>query len=123
MPRSICLLALAFAALALPAAAAAAPAPTLQCGSVVTTSVTLTKDITKCPVDGLVVGASGITIDLNGHKISGTTGNGSPPAGTCSCGVRDDGFGNVTLVNGRIDGFDDGARFTHTSGVVVRGVT
>jgi parallel beta-helix repeat protein len=51
---------------------AAEPAPVLGCGSVVTTSVTLTADITGCTGDGLVVGRDGITIDLGVHRISGS---------------------------------------------------
>lgn len=47
-------------------------APVLGCGSVVTTNVTLTADITGCTGDGLVVGKDGITIDLGDHKIQGS---------------------------------------------------
>lgn len=54
------------------APAAAAPPPVLGCGSVVTTSVTLTADITGCTGDGLIVGRNGITIDLGVHRISGS---------------------------------------------------
>src|SRR3954454_13696195 len=103
MGRVSCLLALAIALLALFATvAAAAPPPSLQCSSVVMTSVTLTHDIKNCPVDGLVVGKAGITIDLNGHRITGTTGDGSAADGTCSCGIDDNGFDNVTVLHGRI---------------------
>jgi parallel beta-helix repeat protein len=48
----------------------AAAKPALGCGSVVTTSVTLTADITGCTGDGLVVGRDGITIDLGHYTIS-----------------------------------------------------
>jgi parallel beta-helix repeat protein len=51
--------------------AAAKPAPVIGCGSVVTSNVTLTADITDCPGDGLVVGRDGITIDLGIHRIAG----------------------------------------------------
>lgn len=44
----------------------------LVCGSVVRSSVRLDHDLLSCPGDGLVVGASGIEIDLGGHRIDGT---------------------------------------------------
>ena len=53
----------------LPSSAVAAPA--LSCGSTVRTSVILRADLTNCPGPGLIVGTGGITIDLNGHLISG----------------------------------------------------
>ena len=57
----------ALAATSLPAEAA----EPLTCGAVVTTDVRLTSDLVDCPGSGLVVGASGITIDLAGHVIDG----------------------------------------------------
>lgn len=57
------------AVLLAPTPAVSAPIP--GCGSVVTTDVTLTADITGCEAAGLVVGRDGITIDLAGHTISG----------------------------------------------------
>ena len=69
----------AIAALALVAALAGAgsasakslPSP-VKCGDTLTHSVKLTADLTDCPGDGLVIGADGITVDLNGHTIDGT---------------------------------------------------
>jgi hypothetical protein len=43
----------------------------LHCGSVVTRSVTLHRDIVGCGHAGLIVGRSGITVDLAGHTIGG----------------------------------------------------
>ncbi len=60
---------------ALPLTAGAAPAP-LSCGSVVTADVRLTSDLVGCPGSGLIVGSSGVTIDLAGHTIGGS-GNGA----------------------------------------------
>ena len=48
----------------------AAAAPPIGCGSVVTKNVVLQADLTDCTGDGLVVGAPGIRIDLNGHRIT-----------------------------------------------------
>jgi parallel beta-helix repeat protein len=96
----------------------------LQCGAVVRSSVTLDHDILRCPVDGLIVGAPGITIDLNGHKITGTTGDGSGAPSDCDCGISDQaGFDRVTVRDGEIDDFDSGVVVAHARGVLVQGLT
>ena len=111
------------AAVTVPSNAAAA-APALSCGATVTTSVTLTQDILNCPVDGLVVGASGITINLNGHKITGTSGAGPDNPDYCLCGVNDrGGYSRLTLRNGRIENFVFGSQFTGAHDIVVRNLT
>ena len=84
-------------ALAAPGVAGAAvPA----CGTNLTHSVTLTGDMTCTTSDGLDVGKSGITINLNGHTITG-------PSGSYD-GVYDSGYGHVTIENGRIRNFYNG---------------
>ena len=62
----------------------------VTCGQVITGNVLLTNDISGCPGDGLIIGAAGIIVDLNGHTISGT-GTGT--------GIRNDGFASVTITN------------------------
>jgi len=63
-------LALAAAALAI---AASQPAFALRCGDVLYQSVTLSGDVVCAPDEyGLVVAASGVRVDLNGFKISGS---------------------------------------------------
>ncbi|HEV2950788.1 MAG TPA: right-handed parallel beta-helix repeat-containing protein, partial [Actinomycetota bacterium] len=52
-----------------------------------------------CLYDGLVVGANGITIDLNGHLIDGKG---------VGAGIRNDGFDSVTVRNGIVEDFDYG---------------
>jgi hypothetical protein len=44
----------------------------VQCGQVITQDVRLDSDL-ECPPDttGLVIGADDVTVDLNGHTISG----------------------------------------------------
>jgi parallel beta-helix repeat protein len=86
----------AFVGVAAPAGAAS-PA-SVACGSKIVTSVKLHHDLVGCPGDGLVVGAPGITIDLNGHTISGT----NAPGGE---GIADDGYGHVVVEHGTIRGF------------------
>lgn len=80
-----------------------APVPTVvNCGDVLTTSVLLLNDLVDCAGHGLVVGAHGITIDLNGHFIIGTG---------LGAGVFNDGFDYVTVTNGAIAEFDYGVQF------------
>ena len=78
------------------------------CGTEVTDDITLTHDLVGCPGDGLVAAASGITIDLGGHTISGAVGD---------AGVRIRAFvHDVTIVNGTITGFSDGVRADISTG-------
>lgn len=86
------------------APASAESPPPLGCGSVVTTDVTLTADITGCPADGLIVGKNGITIDLGRHRISGGLGY-SDVAAPGSVGVRIGGHDGVTLKGAATDPF------------------
>ena len=85
-----CLLLLGVAAVPLPALA-------LSCGAFVSTSVTLTADLLNCPDQGLFVnGASGIVIDLNGHRITGAAGSSSGIGIVHAANVRIVGAGEIT---------------------------
>ena len=53
-------------------AGATASSSDASCGATVTSDVRLDADLIDCPGNGLIVGASGITIDLAGHTIDGT---------------------------------------------------
>ena len=83
--------------LAVPAAPATAAAVT--CGTVVTTSITLTSNLAPCTGDALIAGADNITIDLGGYTIGGT--------GT-GAGVRVAQRTCVTCQRGTIHGFHTG---------------
>jgi large repetitive protein len=71
----------------------------VACGQVLTTSVTLGNSLSGCAGDGLVIGASGITVDLNGHSVDGVG---------LGVGIRNDGHDDVTVRNGRVTQFDYG---------------
>ena len=89
----------------------------IACGTKVVTSVKLHHDLVGCPGDGLVVGAPGITIDLNGHTISGTNAPGSE-------GIADDGYGHVVVESGQIHTFFvNGVGLRHAPASLVRGLT
>jgi parallel beta-helix repeat protein len=72
----------------------------VECGSVITRSVTLQSDIGPCPGDGLVVAASGISINLNGYRIFASQ--------RAHVGLRLEEVGTVTVKGGTVDGFDTG---------------
>ena len=84
-----------------------APAQTLECGAEVTGDVTLEASLTGCTT-GLVVGADGVTIDLNGYAIKGV----GAEAGS---GIEVDGRSGITIRNGSIRGFATGVDFRGTS--------
>jgi large repetitive protein len=77
-----------------------APVPTaVRCGQVLDTSVLVTNDLSDCPADGLIIGAPGITVALDGHTIDGVG------LGT---GVLNDGHRGVTITGGTLREFDVG---------------
>ncbi|MDQ1477945.1 MAG: hypothetical protein QOE62_3174 [Actinomycetota bacterium] len=89
----------------------------IACGAEIVTSVRLHHDLVGCRGDGLVVGAPGITIDLNGHTISGTNAPGSE-------GIADDGYGHVIVEHGKIRAFFvNGVGLRQAPASLVRGLT
>lgn len=49
----------------------------LACGDFISSDTTLTADLLNCPGNGLIITASYVTLDLNGHTIDGSgSGNG-----------------------------------------------
>jgi Right handed beta helix region len=78
--------------------AGSASLPVTSCGQTVTTNAVLTQDLT-CAQAGIFVGASGITIDLQGHVLSGDK---------VHAGIYDNGYDNVTIKNGVVRQFAPG---------------
>lgn len=71
-----------------------------SCGAIITTDTRLDRDLVGCQGDGLVIGAAGITLDLNGHTVSGTG------VGT---GIDDSaGHDRVRIINGTVTAFSNG---------------
>jgi Right handed beta helix region len=75
----------------------------VHCGAYVTHDVTLQHDLYGCVDGGLFIAKSGVTIDLNGHTISGL-GEGD--------GIAAMGVSGVTIKNGAIVNFEAGMRLT-----------
>ena len=75
------------------------------CGTVVNDNYNFTADWICQPGEyGIIANASNITIDFNGHSI---TGNDVGSSG--GVGVYVDGFNDVTVLNGNVSGFSTGA--------------
>ena len=79
----------------------------VRCGDTITTDTRLDSDLINCPNNGIVIGADGVTLDLNGHTIDGT---GTPFAGcaqreTCDSGVVAEGHDGVTVMHGSVREF------------------
>ena len=83
----------------------------ISCGQTITSNTTLGTDLNGCPDQGLVIGASNITLDLNGHTIEADgqiedqcNGPGAGDWGIANAG----GYDRVTVKNGAILGFEEG---------------
>jgi hypothetical protein len=88
---------------------------TLTCGSIVTTDVRLTNDLLDCSGSGLVIGASGVTIDLAGHVVDGT--------GTGAGIDNEAGYDDVRIVGGTVRQFQFGVHLFETGGARVERVS
>ncbi len=100
-----------------------AEASHVSCGDTITTDTTLDSDLVNCPNNGIVIGADGITLDLNGQLIDGdgTEFAGCDPnAEVCDTGIVDDGHDGVTVMHGRVRGFGVGVLFGTSSAGRVR---
>ena len=89
--------------------AGSAPAHHVSCGDVITQNTKLDSDLVDCPDDGIVIGADGITLDLNGHVIDGVTSSNSHGArgvvGTTTDACPAGCSRGVTIENGSIRQF------------------
>jgi parallel beta-helix repeat protein len=73
----------------------------VSCGDVITQDTTLDSDLVNCPGEGVVIGASGITLDLAGHLIDGARGPFSSARGVDNRAGHD----GVTVTDGTIHDF------------------
>ncbi|MGI9022031.1 MAG: right-handed parallel beta-helix repeat-containing protein [Acidimicrobiales bacterium] len=107
--------------------ASPATAVDVNCGDVLTTSVTLTHDIGPCPIggpsggNGLVIGASDITVNLGGYSIIGANAMNFTPME--QVGVLIKGVRNVTVLNGHVRDFDAGVLINKGSKNNLRNLT
>lgn len=92
----------------------------VSCGDEITQDTTLTQDLGPCPGDGLRVTASNITLDLNGHTVTGAHGGGTQEGPGEQVGVRLMNVRGVTVQNGEVHDFDAGVAMGGSSGNTVR---
>jgi len=98
-----------------------AQANSVSCGDILTEDTTLDADL-DCSVIGgtaFIIGADGITLDLNGHTVTGDgTGRGVDNSGGYILFGDPSvaGYDNVTIKNGVIDGFATGVFLVNVSG-------
>jgi parallel beta-helix repeat protein len=72
----------------------------VSCGDTITQDTTLDSDLIDCPGNGIVIGADNITLDLNGHTITGV----ATGFGTGILGSRT----GVTVEGGKVGDFQRG---------------
>jgi len=82
----------------------------LSCGDTITTDRRLDADLVDCPNNGVVIGADGVTLDLNGHLIDGDGTEFADCRGNdvCDVGVLNDRHDGVTVKDGSTRGFGVG---------------
>jgi nitrous oxidase accessory protein NosD len=84
-----------------------ASASHVSCGDTITVDTTLDADLLDCPSNGILIGADGITLDLNGHTIDGDREltEDCPEGEPCDLGVLSDGHAGVTVRGGSVREF------------------
>jgi nitrous oxidase accessory protein NosD len=84
-----------------------ASASHVRCGDTITADTTLDGDLLDCPSNGILIGADGITLDLNGHAIDGDgeLTEDCPEGEPCDLGVLSDGHVGVTVRGGSVREF------------------
>ncbi|MFC7546599.1 right-handed parallel beta-helix repeat-containing protein [Plantactinospora sp. GCM10030261] len=94
---------------------AVAAGPPVRCGDTITESVTLSANL-RCAGDALIVGASGVTIDLNGYAIVGD------PGGRAITVAGDQTLSGVTVRDGTVRGFPGGILLQDVATIALTGV-
>jgi parallel beta-helix repeat protein len=92
-----------------------------SCGQVITQNVVLTSNLNCADSDGLIVGASDIVIDLNGHTISGPDVN-SQEKTSSKVGVMIPNMNNVVVQDGTLQGFQAGVLMTGSQNVELKSI-
>ncbi len=92
-----------------------------SCGQVITQNVILTSNLNCADSDGLIVDASDIVIDLNGHTISGPDVD-SQEKTSSKVGVMIPNMNNVVVQDGTIQGFQAGVLMTGSQNVELKSI-
>ena len=84
------------------------------CGATILTSIKLDHDLT-CVGPGLIVGADGIKVNLNGHTITG-----SSTAVGSGFGISVIGRRHVSITGGTVTSFEAGVRVMNSTDIVIK---
>lgn len=95
-----------------------ASAAHVTCGQTIVANTTLDSDVGPCPGTGIIVGASNITLNLNGHRVFATAG--VPGEGA---GIHLVGRSGVRIINGTVEFFDAGIAIEGGGSNTVQGMT
>ncbi len=95
----------------------------VSCGDEITQDTTLTRDLGPCPGNGLNITADNVTLDLNGHTITGPHQSGVTPAGGEHVGVNFRRVSGSTVQNGEVRNFDAGVGMGRSNGNTVRNMS
>jgi parallel beta-helix repeat protein len=98
-----------------------ARAADLVCGAVVTSDVKLAANLT-CTQSAIVIGADDVTLNLNGHTLTGTVLSGPDPRWSGVKTLRGTSFRNVRIMNGTIVGFHRAIDVANANGVTIQNV-
>jgi parallel beta-helix repeat protein len=95
------------------------------CGDTIVRDTTLHRNLTDCPDNGLVIGAAGLTLDLNGHTIDGDAAESECQEGAvCDVGVDNHtGYDRLAIVGGTIREFSLGVLVDGSTGTRVMRTT
>jgi hypothetical protein len=99
--------------------AADARASHVSCGQTIVASTVLDSDLVNCPGDGIVIGASNVTLDLNGHTIDGSS---SFPWSGHDRGVRALSVRGLRIRNGTIQEFSGAVQLIDVDNSVISGL-
>ena len=89
--------------------ATSAPAIPIACGTLITSSVTLTGNVGPCAGDGITIVRDGVTLNLNGYRVFGTT-TATGIAGGQFKGILFQNVSDSQVRNGEVTGFATGVR-------------
>ncbi len=126
--RSLAALTLAALAFFIAYGADGAEAAGISCGDLIKKDTTLQRDLLNCPNAGIVIGADGVTLDLNGHTIDGDNElvrkcPDESKTDFCEDGIVNEGHSGVTVVGGEVREFAFGVSFYNADDGEVRGTT
>lgn len=94
----------------------------VSCGDEITQDTTLTQDLGPCPGNGLIITADNVTLDLNGHTITGPHGSAVQEQPGEAVGINLRQVSGVTVSNGEVHNFDAGVAMGGSSGNTVQGM-